>query len=564
MIDIKVYIRGEEVPLSPVISVFDMDTVEFRVIGHDSDYLSSKKVQIFLEDYEVPCTDLGDGLNFKSQTNHLFRESFGYSNVRIFIDDEILSELLFNISTSEKKFENIKSMMSYLLENNERILDLCFARTKYKSKNDGEFEASFDTIISLAENIINIFAEKSFYLRKELRNRLELIKENTNENNFYNINPYDVINNLDQLYQGYSPNSLTLFGKIYSLDNIQRENYIDSYDLEENKILLGGLISIKENLLTISEAIDKKLYRPTYDKEYERIKPFYKLNKFDIDDLYVQLTTSGMQKRIDSILITTDELLYFFQRKINVNFEGFIPPNLTPFARKSSFYLAIYKYLDDWYSLGNPNIGIDHDLAKIRSTSKIYELFTLYKLIDTLHDDGWEVVNSVEHSFFKRFIPSQVNFCKEDSLLNVYYEKKILGFSENTQHNDLVALNKNNPRSQYNYYHPDFVLVKQRQDNISYFIFDSKYSSSNTLQRYKVLDSLYEKYFSNLAVYNQVDNILEKQAIKCVNAIHPFGDKALTKWPARLPKITPDVSSILLSKDENGLDKILNLINETV
>jgi len=564
MIDIKVYIRGEEVPLSPVISVFDMDTVEFRVIGHDSDYLSSKKVQIFLEDYEVPCTDLGDGLNFKSQTNHLFRESFGYSNVRIFIDDEILSELLFNISTSEKKFENIKSMMSYLLENNERILDLCFARTKYKSKNDGEFEASFDTIISLAENIINIFEEKSFYLRKELRNRLELIKENANENNFYNINPYDVISNLDQLYQGYSPNSLTLFGKIYSLDNIQRENYIDSYDLEENKILLGGLISIKENLLTISEAIDKKLYRPTYDKEYERIKPFYKLNKFDIDDLYVQLTTSGMQKRIDSILITTDELLYFFQRKINVNFEGFIPPNLTPFARKSSFYLAIYKYLDDWYSLGNPNIGIDHDLAKIRSTSKIYELFTLYKLIDTLHDDGWEVVNSVEHSFFKRFIPSQVNFCKEDSLLNVYYEKKILGFSENTQHDDLVALNKNNPRSQYNYYHPDFVLVKQRQDNISYFIFDSKYSSSNTLQRYKVLDNLYEKYFSNLAIYNQVDNILEKQAIKCVNAIHPFGDKALTKWPARLPKITPDISSIFLSKDENGLDKILNLINETV
>lgn len=561
MIDIKVYIKGFEVPLSTVINVSDTDTVEFEIIKNDSEYLSSIEVQIFLEDYEVPCTNMKDGSTLKSQINHLFRESFGYSNVRIFIDNEIFSELLFNVSTNEKKFENIKNMMTYLLQNNERVLDLCFARTKYKSKNDGLFEASFDAVISLAEDIVNTFNEKSPYLRKELRSRLELIKENTNEKNFYNINPYDVIDNLDQLYQGYSPNSLTLFGKIYSLDNIQRENHIDSYDLEENKILLGGLISIKEILLTISDTINKKLYRPTYDKEYEKIKPFYKLNEFSIDDLYAQLTTSGMQKRIESILTSTDELLYFFQRKLNINFEGFIPPNLTPFARKSSFYITIYKYLNDWYSIGNPNIGVDHDLAKIRSTSKIYELFTLYKLIDTLHSDGWKVVSSIANGSYERFIPSQVNFHKEDSSLNLYYEKKILGFNENTQHNDLVALNKNNPKSQYNYYNPDFILVKQKQDDISYYIFDSKYSSSNTLKSYKVLDNLYEKYFTNMATYDQVNNSLEKHSIKCVNAIHPFGEKALTKWSNQLPLITPDISSILLSKDVNNLNNILSLIN---
>ena len=562
MIDIKVYIKGYETPLSSVINVFDMDTVEFEIVGYDSEYFSSIEVKIFLEDYEIPCVNMKNGLILKSQINHLFRESFGYSNVRIFIDNEMFSELLFNVSTNEKKFENIKSMMIYLLQNNERVLDLCFARTKYKSKNDGMFEASFDAVISLAENIIKTFNEKSPYFRKELRSRLELIKENVNENNFYNINPYDVIENLDQLYKGYSPNSLTLYGKIYSLDNIQRENHIDSYDLEENKILLGGLISIKETLLTISDTIDKKLYRPTYDKEYEKIKPFYKLNEFNIDDLYAQLTTSGMKKRIDSILTSTDELLYFFQTRLNINFEGFTPPNLTPFARKSSFYITIYKYLNDWYSIGNPNIGIDHDLAKIRSTSKIYELFTLYKLIDALHSDGWKVISSIVNSSYKRFIPSQVNFHKEDHLLNLYYEKKILGFNENTQHNDLVALNKNNPKSQYNYYNPDFILVKQKQDDISYYIFDSKYSSSNTLRSYKVLDNLYEKYFSNMATYDQVNNVLKKNSIKCVNAIHPFGEKSLTKWSNQLPQITPDISSILLSKDVNNLSKILNLINK--
>ena len=157
MIDIRVHLSGEEVLVTPVINVSDMDTVEFEVIGPNSEYFSSKKVKIFLEDYEVPCIALENGLIFKSETNHLFRESFGYSNVRIFIDNEIFSELLFNVSTSEKKFENIKSMMIYLLQNNERVLDLCFARTKYKSKNDGQFKASFDAVISLAEDIVIVY-----------------------------------------------------------------------------------------------------------------------------------------------------------------------------------------------------------------------------------------------------------------------------------------------------------------------------------------------------------------------------------------------------------------------
>ena len=89
-----------------------------------------------------------------------------------------------------------------------------------------------------------------------------------------------------------------------------------------------------------------------------------------------------------------------------------------------------------------------------------------------------------------------------------------------------------------------------------------KYSSSNTLRNYKVLDSLYEKYFSNMATYDQFNNILEKHSIKCVNAIHPFGDNPLTKWSNQLPQITPDISSILLSQDVNNLSKILSLINK--
>lgn len=562
MIHTKIYINKREAVLAPAINIADADEVQIELMSGDSGYFYSRRVDVLLEDYQVPYTVSEDGMSIRTITNNLFRESFGYSNLRIFIDDEPAGDLIFNVSTNERKFTSIKDMMNYLLENNDRMLDLCFSRTKYKSRNDGDFKASFDSVISLAEKNVSNFKEKGSGLKADLRHRLEMVKEDANGNNFFNINPYDVIDNLDRLHQGYSPDSIQLLGRVYSLDGIQRESYVNSYDLEENKVLLGGLLSIKEVLLDILDTIEKQFDELTYDKEYEVIKPYNKAGGFVIEDLYAQITTAGMEKRINSVLDDVSELLYFFQKELSVTQQGFHAPRLSPFARRSSFYLGAYKDLNSWYSIGNPSIGVDHDLTKIRSTSKIYELFTLYKIIDALHNDGWQVTSSVEHNLFKNFIPSQVGFKKEDSTLSIFYEKKVNGFSGGTKHNDLVALNKNNPRSQYNYYNPDFIIMKTKQDSVSYFVLDAKYSSAYTLERHGVLDSLYDKYFSNLAVYNEDERSLNKNAIKSVNAIHPFGDKALRKWPSYLPQITPEVSSIVLLDDPSGLGGMLRLINE--
>lgn len=562
MIHTKVYINKNEASLASAINIADADEVQIEIISLDSGYFHSKQIDVLLEDYKVPYTRSEDGMSIKTITNNLFRESFGYSNLRIFIDDEPAGDLVFNVSTNERKFTSIKDMMNYLLENNDRMLDLCFSRTKYKSRNDGDFQASFDSVISLAEKTVGHFKEKGSGLKVHLRHRLEMVKEDANGNNFFNINPYDIIDNLDRLHQGYSPDSVQLLGKVYSLDGIQRESYVNSYDLEENKVLLCGLLSIKEVMLDILNTIEQQFDELTYDKEYEVIKPYNKAGGYVIEDLYAQITTAGMEKRINSVLDDVGELLYFFQKEIDVTRQGFHAPRLSPFARRSSFYLTAYSDLNSWYSIGTPNIGVDHDLTKIKSTSKIYELFALYKIIDALHKDGWDVVSSVEHNLFKNFIPSQVGFKKEDSTLSIFYEKKVNGFSDGTKHNDLVALNKNNPRSQYNYYNPDFIIVKNQQNIISYFVLDAKYSSTYTLEKHGVLDDLYDKYFSNLAVYNEDEKTLNKNAIKCVNAIHPFGDRSLRKWPSYLPKISPDVSSILLLDNPSGLDTVLSLINE--
>lgn len=564
MINIELYVENYKTPITPVINVSDTDLIEFKINNIDGGFFSSENIEVFLEDYALPLVVSEDGTKIKTQVNNLFRESFGYSTVRFFDGNEEFTSITFNVYTNHNKFEEIKEMMSYLLKYNNHILDVCLSRTKYKSNNDGVFEASFESIIVLAKKIIEIFLINEGILTGKLRRRLQLVKEEANNQNYYNINPYDIIDNIDKLQQGYSPNSINLFGKIYSLDSIERENYIDTYDLEENRIVLGGLISIRETLTDISNTINNRLNSLNYDREYDKIKPFPRHNIYCIEDMYAQITTDGMEKRIDNLVLDVDRLIFFFKKKLKVNFKGFITPKATPFARKSSFYLNVYKEMSEWYSLASPNIGVDQNLAKIRSTSKIYELFSLYKIIEALHTDGWKARGSENHSFFKDFIPTTISFYKEGFNLDVYYDRKVTGYSNETRHNELIALNKNNSRLRYNYYNPDFIITKYNEQNVSFFILDSKYSSSRTLQDHNVLDELYRKYFSNLAVFNAVDGILEKHPIKSVIAIHPFGKKTLEKWPNLPLKIIPEVSTVFLSKEKNDLNRVIDLINQTL
>lgn len=555
MLDIQLLINSEEVDLltSSTIIASDSDFIQFRVKN-----LVDSEVEIFVEDYLLPLKSFDNSDYLFSINDKIFRESFGYCNVRFFINNELVSEIVFNILTQGEKFEQIKSMVSYLLNNNERILDICFSRTKFKISSSGPSNATFETILLSAEKIIEYFLNKKNLLSSTLRSHLLPIKEEINEFNLNNINPFEIIENIADLIPSNELDAIQLNNKTYSLSNIKRENFINSYNLIENQILIGGLFSIKSVLNEILFSI-KNNQNLTYDKEYKNLKGFQ--NNFSIDDLYLQLTTSGMELRIETLLNSISIILFEMQKILKINFNGYILPRITPSVRHSSFYLSIFKELNNWYELGSPNIGIDQTLTKIRSTSKIYEIFCLYKIIENFINTGWEVIRSTEHNFFKNFIPSHIEFKKHNTIVNIYYEKVISPLDIKTLNNDLVYL-KHDKKSLYNFYTPDFIIKKEDEfKNIGYYILDSKYSSTSTLSKFDVLNELFRKYHSNIGVYNSNNKTLSSDKILSVNALHPFGDKKLSKWhKSEYARIIPDVSSIKISSTIDELSKIMALI----
>ncbi len=565
----------------------DVQSIDNDDLGHhvindvnNDDLLEQHEMTISSDDDFCKTTTNG---KLTIEKNTLFHDCFGNKVLSVYVDDELLQTVTFNVTTTEERFYNIKRMMVYLMDNEDRILNICLSRSK-KARETDKQTSSIESIINLAENIIEIFEGQRHTLHSVLRHRLALVKETVNVQNRYNLNPHEIIENLDQLHQGYSADCITLFGDTYSLENIKRESHVENYDLEENRILLGGLMSMKQLLWLVSLEIKKTHQDIQLSEKYNLNKTSKRLNGYGIEDLYMQLTISGIQEKVDDLLFQVDELLRVFKKELKVSFVGFIPPRLSPFSRQSKFYISLYQCLNDWYELGIPKFAGNAHLTKIESISKIYEIFTLYKLVDGLTARGWQV-ETQKLSFASQnqagnqkdtrnntgndnSIPSVIAFRKNKISLMVYYEKKILGFHpETTKHNDLVALKHYNNPSEYNYYLPDFLIKRQDMDRmdgiggVNYYILDAKYSHSEVLDKHKTLDALYQKYYCDVAIYDAIRNRLHKQGIMSVQAVLPFGNKVLNKWSPKMPQIIPEVSSLFLSQQQNELDKFINLID---
>lgn len=549
---INLYKNSEEISYvtGTLIEISDRDFLNLEITCEED-----LDIEVYLEDYKLPLIYSTTKKLFYTKEDRIFRESFGYSNLRVFINGEIYKDFAFKIKTNMEKFNHITNMVLFLLKNNDRVLDICLSRTKYKLGIQHTGAATFETVISTAEEIIEFLQIKSLHFKSILRKRLMLHKEEKNEFNLSNIDPYEIINNIDNLYYNRDEDSLKIKGKSYSLNNIKRNNYIESYDVEENRVILGGLISIKNILIDINSKItqDKNLEYISYEKEYSDFRGFH--SEYSIEDLYLYVTTNGMIKRIDYLLSSIEILLFDLKKKLFIKFTGFLYPNNSLHVKNSSFYKHIFEKFFYWYNLGEPSLGANENLIKIRSASKIYEIYCLYKFIDLLYTNGWVVTRQKEHDFFKNFIPSEIEFQKNHYSLKLLYDKTIYPFSKETKNNELVYLD-HNKKSNYRYYTPDFIIkVKDLKKEVRYFIFDAKYSDISTLARFNVLDKLYKKYFTNLAVFNEENKSFTSTQIYSVIALHPFGKNQLTKWhKIKGFIIFPMIESCQLSFESNFLE----------
>ncbi len=551
---------------SATFKVLECDNIEIQILEFDGE----TKYLAFVEDYEANLFMTEDESKLTTGKSKYFSESFGYSCIRIYAEEVILCSIVFDVSARKLTADQARKMITYLVDktNSSSVVNACLSRSAVPFGFEKSLDTEPESIISSVEILLNIFQKYRGVIEKNARQRLIPIKSSIGSRNISNfeIDAIDILQNLDSLIPSDGLGDVTLRGRNYSIKSLDAVGLSPTNNVIENQILLGGLYYSRKKLGDLLDLLDG------LPKDQDNNIVGYE----SFSRLLLSLTASGMFTRCRIAGEKLLDLIYFFEKKLEVKYCGEIKPIMTPFVRGSRMYKSLFEQMAEVYSIGRPCLGNIRFFMKMKSLSKIYEVFCFYHILEFFHNNEWQLLSVTRHEDedFIDVIPASAVFKKGNLLIDVEYEKKIHPYSIQTRHFDLVDV-YHTSNSDFPFFTPDFVIKLNKDNHIRYLILDAKYSTGNTVKT-KHIPKIYEKYFEGVAVFDAQNNITTNAPISAVIAIFPIEHNAsryLSHWPYqgifnKIPRI-PAIGASPLTTDSDSvfydcIERLLELSLKTI
>ncbi|MBF0123926.1 MAG: hypothetical protein HQL60_01160 [Magnetococcales bacterium] len=503
--------------LNEAILVREDDNIQFLIV---SDEEKKSKITIEIEDYEVEIEQVADNnFYFRTKEGQFFRESFGLSvvNIRCDCDDKFNIQIKFEVLARKFTAQRVESIIQYLNKQSENLWRVCLARSSLSVGTQDVGDSDPETLLDTAEKLVERLVESRLEIQNQLRQRLVPRKVPSWRARGLNtdVDPCDIVTNLDSLQSFFGDGDVVIRGRTYSVFGLDVTALEHTSDVYENNVLIGGIYSVRRRLTAFLDDIPKqfKSYRlAIYDTEYE-----------SLPDLLARITTVGMERRARKILETANALIRFFENELGLVYHGELRPRITPYVRSTRIYRSIFEELHKWYNLGNPSFTGAGFLIKLRSLSKIYEFYCLFRLLEVLREYGLIIqkIKPIQGPYDQ--VPEQVELTNDNIKIILFYEPKIVPLSESTKHLDLVDI-YHTSKGFGNYWMPDFVLRIESPFDVVYGVLDAKYSRYRTVKEERVPD-MFSKYFYDTAVYDAHQKILDSGRIFAVLALYPGSEQ---------------------------------------
>jgi hypothetical protein len=500
----KIFINGQPKDLlrsfGEVMNVFELDRISIQLD------LDGNKPDVYIEDYELSLDQKNH--SFVSQSHQFFRESFGLSYLRIYHNNEKY-EYIFNVLAEKVTSDQAQSIIEYVYEKNPNLLKVNLSRTTVQQNLVRDEDTHFESFLDFTQSFINFLDSKKFYLKNLIKKKSISTKNIISNGTNKIVDPEDVLLNLDQIYQDNTSSDIYINRNYYSASNLPSKSLSETFDFKDNQIILSGLIYTQTNLRKILDIINGlDLINPiNSDKEYNKLSSIN-----DISRVILKVTSVGLLKRITLILKEIEYYIHFFKNVLMVSYKGPIYPQITRLTLVNPFYKEIFLKIKSIYECGAFGLQGISAKIKIRSMSKIYEFFCLYKMVESLENLGF----SIKEEYKSGDIPKIITLDRHDKSIKIYYEKLINYIdSENLDTSTLVSTNYYQKDRVYSYYNPDYILEieDKKSSKIFYYIIDAKFRSSRNLKADNTLLKTKGKYFDNLRYFDHRNNTLSNANI---------------------------------------------------
>lgn len=555
----------------------------YKVIIRSEDILTN--VELFIGDYSVYLVHNEVTGCWETEKELIFGGCFDLVCISISYEnyhgkEEVYYADYLRIATTKQTAKQVENMLQEIETNLPNFLEICFSRNKKESgliKND--IRSIWNTL-KIIDEIINIYEENYGFFCNQKKSSVEQIAAIVDAKSMRQINQDSLIwltSNPDNFVQTDKNNGISINEKKYTPLKIKTYVSQYSYDVYENKVVLGFLKSIINYVENQISGFNKEMI------ELENIPDRIIMqipNTHELTGRCIYFYYKGVIQRFQKRSNLLKRIYHRYEIALECTPQLIQnTPRLTNTFKQVYHYRLCYETMIKWFEAGNYSFSHLNYLFKLKTLSRIFEYYCLIKLQIAISQIGYVCVEYdriiYDRDDYVENINNQYKFSGQGKEIALLYEPVIWVDKMNGNMN-LYSTGFNFLKSKWNNrWMPDFVLKISVENKEYYYILDAKYSSAQNVKKRSIPELVLkygaqiaskDKYFSDVigvgALYPSDEGEIyyfkkngvqsRKQSLPQYFSLPIFGDEIGTK------KLTAQIASLLevieIIEDKNMLD----------
>lgn len=499
--DIYVSLPSDVRPLRVDININGGDTITFSLDDGKSDPLRSDATI-----YEL--------INGRSETgsrvdNRLFSLTYGFARIEV----ELVAEAERSIILSTKDIPcqsrnlddaaNVEDMLIQLLDSDNEASNWMFSHYAASQKApysilEGSIQnhspRSLSTTLHLIKKVLAEYSLQREYFRNHGYTRIVKTQKIVPLSRVRRAG-YEELDwlskNLSMLSEVPESRGISMYGKSYLPQRVRTEVKVKTHDSYENRLILGFLSEVVKT----AKALRKSL-RGSCD-EIKRVETTLEGFRSEGAVIPSLALVRSLTIRESSCLDQLDALISLGNNLLR-DYLSFLPnvasyftraPHRTKVFQEVRAYSQIFTLILEWIDFGDFSVAKEGLALHLLRTDKLYEYYSLYRILCWLSDQGYTPSNEESHPIRcgnylprRRFRPetqiaSIFNLHKGKNRLKLYYQPIIHAGLDEEEDIPLHRLS-----SRRSFWTPDYLIeITSESNQKSFHVIDAKYRPAQDL-----------------------------------------------------------------------------------
>lgn len=420
--------------------------------------------------------------------------------------------------------EAVKAMVNYVYCHQEFLLLNGEPKPRNLTGLKESANRSLDAQITLAEEIAAIYELSYGYFKANSRFRIKNVPIIDRFERLRYVTPATleyIVSHPEQLKPVSAEVGIRIRNQVFQPQKTLLLQSVNSYDIYENKVVLGFLRKMVDEVGELRKNCEQLLQKIPDDEDYSDEYVYSSFFMFS----ETRRTLENGVKQLSSLYDKFTKLSVMYKNALSIPIE-----TLTDAPRPTAVFMSVPQYnsvfvcIHKWFNFGIYGFEEEKLMLSFIKISYLYESYLLTKMVSYFSDRGYNLRETkccpypvaANRKYKNTRCANTFRFVNGNTALTLYYQPVI--FDTDRKRINGVGLYRNNSISVYagngddnlrsgRYYVPDYIVKVDYGGISKYMIIDAKFSDINSVRTHYVKELAF-KYLFSISPIEDTDRVI--------------------------------------------------------